>query len=261
MIKFFRKIRQNLLSEGNTKNYLKYAFGEIILVVIGILIALQINNFNEHEKNIKKEKYLVQEMLNEFKRDSIKLQNYIRLTSGKSKYGKQVKSCFNGNQIGKDTLLVNLFFNGKALFFKSFTPTYDEIVSSGQLNLIRNDSLKGLIKNFKKIVESQETFIYSDIQDIKEQYNFHLYHYFDHEIISKLWDWASFRDSISSMAYTNGLIKDFDGFFKDPQSYYHVATNIGADTELNRAYATQILPRLNLVLEALRKEEKNDKIL
>jgi len=47
MIKFFRKIRQNLLSEGNTGKYLKYAIGEIILVVIGILIALQLNNYND----------------------------------------------------------------------------------------------------------------------------------------------------------------------------------------------------------------------
>lgn len=47
MIKFFRKIRQNLLSEGKTGKYLKYAIGEIVLVVIGILIALQINNWNE----------------------------------------------------------------------------------------------------------------------------------------------------------------------------------------------------------------------
>ena len=52
MIKFFRKIRQNLLSEGKTGKYLKYALGEIILVVIGILIALWINNINiEHQQN------------------------------------------------------------------------------------------------------------------------------------------------------------------------------------------------------------------
>ena len=51
MIKFFRKIRQNLISEGKTGKYLKYAIGEIILVVIGILIALQINNWNEVRKD------------------------------------------------------------------------------------------------------------------------------------------------------------------------------------------------------------------
>jgi len=47
MIKFFRKIRKNLLNEGKATRYFKYAIGEIILVVIGILIALRINNWNE----------------------------------------------------------------------------------------------------------------------------------------------------------------------------------------------------------------------
>jgi len=51
MIKFFRKIRQNLLMENKTGKYFKYAIGEIVLVVIGILIALQINNWNEHDKS------------------------------------------------------------------------------------------------------------------------------------------------------------------------------------------------------------------
>jgi len=56
MIKFFRKIRQRLLMENRTGKYLKYAVGEIVLVVIGTLIALQINNWNENRitKNLTK---------------------------------------------------------------------------------------------------------------------------------------------------------------------------------------------------------------
>ena len=50
MIKFFRKIRYNLVGENKTGKYLKYAVGEIFLVVIGILIALSINNWNENRK-------------------------------------------------------------------------------------------------------------------------------------------------------------------------------------------------------------------
>ncbi len=65
MTKFFRKIRQNLLMENKTGKYLKYAIGEIILVVIGILIALQINNWNERKKNISQaEKHLETVKLN-----------------------------------------------------------------------------------------------------------------------------------------------------------------------------------------------------
>ena len=59
MIKFFRKIRQQLLIENKTGKYFKYAIGEIVLVVIGILIALQINNWNEARKqNLKQSIYL-----------------------------------------------------------------------------------------------------------------------------------------------------------------------------------------------------------
>jgi len=47
MIKVFRKVRQNLIMENKTSKYFKYAIGEIVLVVIGILIALQINNWND----------------------------------------------------------------------------------------------------------------------------------------------------------------------------------------------------------------------
>ena len=55
MIKFFRKIRYNLMEQNKTGKYFKYAIGEIVLVVIGILIALQINTWNETRKNKAKE--------------------------------------------------------------------------------------------------------------------------------------------------------------------------------------------------------------
>ena len=61
MIKFFRKIRQKLLSENKFSKYIIYAIGEIILVVIGILIALQINNWNENKKlESKRQDYYIQ---------------------------------------------------------------------------------------------------------------------------------------------------------------------------------------------------------
>ena len=83
MIKFFRKIRQNLLMENKTGKYFKYAIGEIVLVVIGILIALQINNWNENRLNrISAENFLnqVQDELEldviNYKRDLDQIQRY-----------------------------------------------------------------------------------------------------------------------------------------------------------------------------------------
>ena len=69
MINFFRKIRQNLLSENKFSKYLIYAIGEIILVVIGILIALQINNANENRKSAKQENLYLKRLLSENRDD------------------------------------------------------------------------------------------------------------------------------------------------------------------------------------------------
>ena len=76
MIKFFRKIRQKLLSENKFSKYLIYAIGEIVLVVIGILIALQINNWNEGRKEFNKSKALLEEFKRDLARDTVE-SNYV----------------------------------------------------------------------------------------------------------------------------------------------------------------------------------------
>ena len=75
MIKFFRKIRQNLLMENKTGKYFKYAIGEIILVVIGILIALSINNWNEEIKNRAFEKEILEQIRANLIKDKLTLES------------------------------------------------------------------------------------------------------------------------------------------------------------------------------------------
>ena len=69
MITFLRKIRESLIESGNTKRYMLYAIGEIALVVIGILIALQINNWNEDRKTKIREKNTALELLSELRQN------------------------------------------------------------------------------------------------------------------------------------------------------------------------------------------------
>ena len=73
MIKFFRKIRYNLMEQNKTGKYLKYAIGEIVLVVIGILIALQINNWNEERKVNLREHSLYQNILTDLENEDVRL--------------------------------------------------------------------------------------------------------------------------------------------------------------------------------------------
>ena len=82
MIKFFRKIRYDLMEKNKTGKYLKYAIGEIILVVIGILIALSINNWNEKRKSDNAETYLLTSLNKEFRLNKTLLENnLIRIDS------------------------------------------------------------------------------------------------------------------------------------------------------------------------------------
>ena len=73
MIKLFRKIRYELIEKNKTGKYLKYAIGEILLVVIGILIALQINNWNTDRKNRNRESVFVNQLAADLQSSTVDL--------------------------------------------------------------------------------------------------------------------------------------------------------------------------------------------
>ena len=75
MINFLRKIRRRILKPNNTRKYILYAFGEIVLIVIGILIALQINNWNIKKKNQSLELDLLREIRLDFIADTTQFRN------------------------------------------------------------------------------------------------------------------------------------------------------------------------------------------
>ena len=77
MLNFFRKIRRDLLANSQFFKYLKYAIGEIVLVVLGILIALQINNWNEQRKAREQTKILLEEVAQELAKNILKSEEII----------------------------------------------------------------------------------------------------------------------------------------------------------------------------------------
>ena len=79
MIKFFRHIRQSLIEENRMGKYFKYAIGEIILVVIGILIALQVNNSNENRKKRVRERIFLEQLYDDFKLNQTAINSYKNL--------------------------------------------------------------------------------------------------------------------------------------------------------------------------------------
>ncbi|MFH4969391.1 DUF6090 family protein [Gaetbulibacter sp. M240] len=137
MIKFFRHFRQNLLSEGNTVKYLKYAIGEIILVVIGILIALQINNWNEDRKieDIKQNYY--QQLIADMEADKEYAENIIIVLDSSIKkyndYRETFKRPFVNFETTYKTVGINSF-NTKSLEFK--TNSIQSLINTGDIKLL-----------------------------------------------------------------------------------------------------------------------------
>jgi len=107
MIKFFRQIRQQLVKENKTTKYLLYAIGEIILVVIGILIALSINNWNDLRKDRAHEKILLQDMVDNLEINIQSLKNDIESLNQKNRSTKIVLDALNNKNAFSDTLRIH----------------------------------------------------------------------------------------------------------------------------------------------------------
>jgi hypothetical protein len=141
MIKFFRKIRQNLIMENKTGKYFKYAIGEIVLVVIGILIALQINNWNENRKARVTEIQLLSQLQNDLKENTIDLKFNQRVHLLKEKSISQLLEHMNSNLPYHDSLGLSL---ASAFMWSKFTVNsgaYQTIKSKG-VDIISNLELR-----------------------------------------------------------------------------------------------------------------------
>ncbi|GAA4806936.1 DUF6090 family protein [Litoribaculum gwangyangense] len=148
MIKFFRKIRQNLLSEGKTAKYFKYAIGEIVLVVIGILIALQINNWNESRKINKKESLILNELLNSINKDLQAYEDFLvpRIEKKQSGLDSLLTYIFD-KKIIQDSLFLDFYTNlGQDVYMRFDNGPFEALKSNG-LDIISNDSLRTAINN------------------------------------------------------------------------------------------------------------------
>jgi len=151
MIKFFRKIRYDLLGKNKTGKYLKYAIGEIILVVVGILIALSINNWNEERKNRIHETSMLKQLKNEFSSNLNQLEDKIALRKNIIHSSHRLlKYIDENNQVEKDSVEFHIH---RTIFVPTFNSILNDLVTSSQLNLIKNDTLKILLSHWPSEVE------------------------------------------------------------------------------------------------------------
>ena len=149
MIKFFRHIRQNLISEDKTSKYFKYAIGEIVLVVIGILIALQINNWNQKRLQQLTLINYYQSMHEELESSSDKLDNLIfGIDSLVIQNRKTLEILSSNNKDSIPTLQKTLGALGTAWVNNFNYPIVQEFMNEGYLAKVNNTKIKDELQAF-----------------------------------------------------------------------------------------------------------------
>ena len=179
MIKFFRHLRKSLINQNLMGKYFKYALGEIILVVIGILIALQINNWNENRKNNIIEADYYCRILDDFKLNEKLIDENFELTTKRIKLTKELIKDLNNTPNDRSSIL-NKFV--VALRHDVSIPsniTFDDLTSSGQLKLLTDIKLKN------RLIQ-HSTFLNNTLNLLKENRNEVVKRYTDFELITEV---------------------------------------------------------------------------
>jgi len=141
MIKFFRKIRYNLMEQNKTGKYLKYAIGEIVLVVIGILIALSINTWNEMQKLKTEEIEILQNFKKSIKEDISGMDRAMAINKRVKKSMNLIIDYMEQDLPYQDSLKYH-FGNANVQWLIAINLSVFEALKSKDLNLISNDSLR-----------------------------------------------------------------------------------------------------------------------
>ncbi len=154
MIKFFRKIRYDLMEKNKTGKYLKYAIGEIILVMVGILLALQVSNWNQQRKAAQKEELLLEALNKEFVKNKAQLEGVVVRHERALASTKFAISQF---PIDPKTINLDTYYAGMRSWgqWATFNPTQGVIrslVNTSSFELISDPELRVLLVSWEDVL-------------------------------------------------------------------------------------------------------------
>jgi hypothetical protein len=172
MIKIFRQAKQEMMNSGKIRNYILYAIGEIVLVVIGILIALQINIWSEENKDKRLEEYYYYKFLEDANQDQLLLEKLIAENNQRIKYANQLIHLLQQEhpERKKVIFLLRETISKIRFRFRPSTSAFDDLKSNGKLAIIKDLSLKKQLLNYYSEMEG-----YGDILDLVADASLALY--------------------------------------------------------------------------------------
>lgn len=158
MINVVRKLRRRVLADGRLGRYLAYAIGEIVLVVIGILIALQINNLNDQRKDRAKELGYLANIRTDLVVNITQMDRYLAVRTERIAAANRILAHFDGAPIQDASA-----FNADAISiydwerFYQGNNTYQELVNSGNFALISNDAIKDMLLDIEALYRKMKS--------------------------------------------------------------------------------------------------------
>ncbi|MBT8218512.1 MAG: hypothetical protein KJP00_01720 [Bacteroidia bacterium] len=151
MIKFFRNIRQNMLSENKFSKYLLYAIGEIVLVVIGILIALQINNWNIKNQALIEIDSNFQNLIEDVNSNKLQLLNLIKERENVYRLSEMLLDTYERKEKITENIFMKAFIPSlHDMFFEIDRNGIDKVISSSAFEINELESIRDLIKSYLK---------------------------------------------------------------------------------------------------------------
>ena len=147
MIGFFRKIRKQLADDNKPLKYMRYAIGEIVLVVIGILIALSINNWNQEKNDTKLSRDYLYRIQRDIVQDAVSFKEIIKYNDSLRNEIKELLVLIYGEMDNVEQV-IRLCSTYDLALNQVFSPddnTYRGMISSGALTLIKNVDLREAI--------------------------------------------------------------------------------------------------------------------
>jgi len=237
MIKFFRKIRYNLMEKNKTGKYFKYAIGEIVLVVIGILIALSINNWNTSRINNDLEIFYIQGIIRDIETDVVKLNYNISLDSQKVASGNYLLNHFKNPTLKKDSIILFHFANLlPATYYQQNNIVFEDIKFSGRLNIISNNSLRNNIQRYYSHSEQ--------ITEVLEANSNFTLEWFGSHIFSNEFDMNSILNEFSSSYANSERMVEVNSF--DSELFYKSQNDPTIKELINRISINILLAQLNV---------------
>jgi hypothetical protein len=158
MLRFFRQIRQRLLTDNKFSKYLLYAVGEILLVVIGILIAIQVDNWNNEKENDLQVQKILSALTEEFTENKAQLEQVITYNNKVLSASEKLLNLINTFPNNYNESVVASLIQDYS-YYLSYDPSksvLESAISSGDIHLIENDTLVNLLFKWPSMVSDSK---------------------------------------------------------------------------------------------------------